>query len=363
MCQGASVWQLVSGHVQVLNVYAAHHDARNEFLTEVFQSVQTLGHNSWVLLGDLNDPPTVSPLALGLEASGCTICVPPVGVASRWAGHRVIDYAITNCLCQSKDLDMFEEKWSDHKGYRLQITTEELQGARDRWEMRPTNRYTPKDASKLSVWTERLVDAWRSHRPQWLQWVQQIEPTMQAAWVHDNVDVRQKHVDGIWFQLNQHLEGVLKVQATAAQTAGREMNFHQKPQRVKGSVPELRKAPRVAHRPYADGTSNTVRVWLRLSSRLAELERQERNGFRITSEHNLRKRLQRCPHYHAGMTASDAERKVADLVRQSHLTDFERTIKTFFVGSGLTPLVRALTSMMMNWVVKILPVLTPRWRC
>lgn len=102
---------------------------------------------------------------------------------------------------------MFEEKWSDHKGYRLQITTEELQGARDRWEMRPTNRYTPKDASKLSVWTERLVDAWRSHRPQWLQWVQQIEPTMQAAWVHDNVDVRQKHVDGIWFQLNQHLEG------------------------------------------------------------------------------------------------------------------------------------------------------------
>ena len=42
------------GHVQVLNVYAAHHDARNEFLTEVFQSVQTLGHNSWVLLGGLN---------------------------------------------------------------------------------------------------------------------------------------------------------------------------------------------------------------------------------------------------------------------------------------------------------------------
>jgi hypothetical protein len=35
---------------------------------------------------------------------------------------------------------MFEEKWSNHKGYRLQITTEELQGARDRWEMRPTNR-------------------------------------------------------------------------------------------------------------------------------------------------------------------------------------------------------------------------------
>lgn len=146
-------------------MYAAHHDARNDFLTEVFQSVQTLGHNSWVLLGDLNDPPTVSPLALGLEASGCTICVPPVGVASRWDGHRVIDYAITNCLCQSNELDMFEEKWSDHKGYRLQITTEELQGARDRWEMRPTNRYTPKDASKLSVWTERLVDAWRSHRP------------------------------------------------------------------------------------------------------------------------------------------------------------------------------------------------------
>ena len=142
---------------------------------------------------------------------------------------------------------------------------------------------------------------------------------MQAAWVHDNVDVRQKHVDGIWFQLNQHLEGVLKVQATAAQTAGREINFHQKPQRVKGSVPELRKAPRVVHRPYADGTSNTVRVWLRLSSRLAELEWQERNGCRITSEHNLRKRLQRCPHYHAGMTAADAERKVADLVRQSHL--------------------------------------------
>lgn len=175
---------------------------------------------------------------------------------------------------------------------------------------------------------------------------------------------------GFGFSLINISRVFLKVQATAAQTAGLEMNFHQKPQRVKGSVPEFRKAPRVVHRPYADGTSDTVRVWLRLSSRLAELERQDRNGFRITSEHNLRKRLQRCPRYHAGMTAADAERKVADLVRQSHLSKLQawkdrlrEDNKEVFRWVRTDPSCPCLKFMMMNWVVKILPVLTPRGRC
>ena len=111
----------------------------------------------------------------------------------------------------------------------------------------------------------------------------------------------------------------LQKQAVAAQASGIDMNTHGKPQRAKGSVPRLRKVPRVVHRPYAEGASNSVRVWLRLAGRLAELERQaQHDGMHAESVQFLQQRLQRCPHYYEGATTAEAQRQAASLVLQEH---------------------------------------------
>ena len=97
------------------------------------------------------------------------------------------------------------------------------------------------------------------------------------------------------------------------------MLYHGKPQRRKGTAPVLRKVSRVVHRPLQSNATNSIRVWMRLAGRLAELERQEMHeGLEAESVRNLRRRIRRSSPYVEGMTAAEAAEKVTELVRQDH---------------------------------------------
>ena len=173
--------------------------------------------------------------------------------------------------------------------------------------------------SQSSERADILLDAWRVQRNQWLEWVDRFEEVVQLASRSDSEVAHQSCVDDIWFSLNRRLEFFLQLRAREAQNQGVEMLYHGKPQRRKGTAPVLRKVSRVVHRPLQSNATNSIRVWMRLAGRLAELERQEMHeGLEAESVRNLRRRIRRSSPYVEGMTAAEAAEKVTELVRQDH---------------------------------------------
>ena len=126
--QGRQFLAVQVGHVTIGNLYAAHDTDRETCTSEVFEFLHSLGPSRWCLTGDFNDPPSVSPLVLGLSASGYNLCSPADGTSSRWEvdADRIIDYGFSNCAFITPHMLLSDERWSDHRAGIMQLQTPEM---------------------------------------------------------------------------------------------------------------------------------------------------------------------------------------------------------------------------------------------
>lgn len=298
------------GPLAVLNLYAAHDHGREETLRRVFEYVQSLEEAPWALIGDFNDDPTTSSLALGLSACGYDLQTPPHGVSSRWESSRLIDYAFTNLATHQKRLEVRPERWSDHKAVVLRCETHREVSTNSKWELCPVNRYLPKDAARFADWCNLVQTRWEDRRHTVLNNLYSIGAKAQDVSPEAPQNQRQDLADEIWGELNKVLEQFLADCARGAQETGLEMRYHGKPQQQKGLPPKIRKVPQVLHRPYGPDADNQLRVWLRLWGRLSEVERQQAHGNPAADLAKTWRRIQRCSLYWPGMTAAEAARHV-----------------------------------------------------
>ena len=152
------------GPVVVCNLYGAHRRDKPWFMQDIYEFVQSLYSDPWVVVGDFNDIPSECPLSLGLLASsGANLIVPPSGVSSRWKSSRAIDYVVTSCASPHESLSMCEERWSDHRGFLCSLTTDALDGLQERCELVPCLTYLPKELERIPEWTAFLDIAWNAY--------------------------------------------------------------------------------------------------------------------------------------------------------------------------------------------------------
>ena len=311
------------GPTLVGNLYAAHHQDRNDTLSSVFEFLQSCEPNPWVVLGDFNDPPEESPLTLGLRACENQVCLPPPDSGgTRWEDtNRVIDYVVSNCLFTQEHLSLLPDRWSDHKAFQTSIVLPEgAVRAHASFEFVPANQYLPKHAANVATWTEQLHDAWKEQTEDWAHLCDSVQSKKRDLPADADVHQRRALADQVWIQLNQFLENFLQHQARIAHANKFPMKFHGKPHRQKGALPALRKMSQVVHQPYMPNAPGQLRLWTRLCGRLLEAERQVLHGQTDGPQvEQLWKHIRRCPVYTPGMTASQAETQVRNLMQRAQL--------------------------------------------
>ena len=308
------------GQVTVGNLYAAHHRARTECLAEVFDLIQVWGQWPWVVTGDWNDEPSQSPLAMGLQACGHAICLPPADIGSRWESHRQIDYFISNCSFNTQTLDTHEDRWSDHRAFQGCVRTPSPAEVNEKFEMVPTNKYCPKDPADLFRWTEVLDTGWDRVKEAWGTWLAGWASRVEQTPSEVPRQEKQAMVDQIWREFNFHLEEFLQKQAVQAEQMGVGMRCHKKPQRRKCDLPKIRRVPLVLNRDYPSHSSNKIRVWIRLWGRLCEAERLQQVDCSDFEVKQLWKKIVRCRYFKHGMTAADAATEVQNLLAETQKT-------------------------------------------
>ena len=298
--KGGQALMVQVGPVLVMNMYAAHHADRTLFLQHVFENLQPTITLPWVVVGDFNDEPQESPLALALRAADFHLLKPPEGISSRWDGHRVIDYAFTSCRPTALVLQMLTERWSDHRGFLFQLDTDETLQILDRQEVVPCNIYLPKFEDDVTEWTRILGQAWVQMQPTWQAFTQSWQHRVQSCPSHD--ENRQTLADELWHDFNHMMETFLSQTAVVAQTKGIAMRPHRKPQRRKGTAPRVRRVPMVIQRAYR-AAPNQLRNLQNLYGRLSEAERHSLHDHQGHDTAQLWKRISRHPAYTPGLTA------------------------------------------------------------
>ena len=267
--QAVAVW--IDG-ILCTNIYAAHHEEQQQFLSELYSDFRCTGFTApFICIGDWNAEPHENSLASMIELHG-GVCVSP-GLPTRWDGDRVIDYPVTN-IEKHFEVCLTDHALSDHR--LIQLTIDHTVSHVPQTSPQPTQKYQPPDTITVDTWKEMIETTWTNQE-----------------WNFHGTIKSQAHCNELWNNLMVCVEQSFRQACVNVQneySQPRNFNSRNSKYRPKGSAAKVVTMAGQTKHPDRFLPATRIRQLRNVLARLRELRLYELRGeYHPQKEHILSK--------------------------------------------------------------------------